>query len=180
MMRMLRKLRALRIAALSLVAAMLCAAQGGDGLNFLANIGEFEHLREMLPSYLSGQAMELLAKRERQVALLRTPEDLARRKAYVREAITRDIGGFPERTPLNARGTGVLDRGDYKIEKIIFESQPHFYVTANLYLPKTGQPPYPAILYPLGHEEGAKSHSAWQQVLGSFARRGYVALAWDP
>src|SRR5436190_9180013 len=92
----------------------------------------------------------------------------------------KNLGGFPDRTPLNARITGVLDRGDYVIEKIIFESQPHFYVTANLYLPKTGQPPYPAVLYPLGHELGAKSHSAWQQTLGSLAKKGYVALAWDP
>ena len=109
-----------------------------------------------------------------------TLDDLARRKAYVREVMTRDVGGFPERTPLNPRITGVLDRGDYVIEKVIFESQPHFYVTANLYLPKTGQPPYPAVLYPLGHELGAKSHSAWQQMLGSLAKKGYVALAWDP
>ncbi len=90
------------------------------------------------------------------------------------------VGGLPERTPLNARVTGTLDRGDYKIEKIIFESQPRFFVTANLYLPKKGSPPYPAILFPLGHELGGKSHFAWQQVLGSLARRGYVALAWDP
>jgi len=76
--------------------------------------------------------------------------------------------------------TGTLDRGDYKIEKIVFESQPHFFVTANLYLPKQGSPPYPAILFPLGHELGGKSHSVWQQVLGSLARRGYVAFAWDP
>jgi cephalosporin-C deacetylase-like acetyl esterase len=168
------------MATLFLLAVLPFAAQQGDDLNFLANIGEFEHVREMLPSYLASQAMELLAKRGRQVAQLRTLDDLARRRAYVREVMTRDVGGFPERTPLNARVTGVLDRGDYKIEKIIFESQPHFYVTANLYLPKTGQPPYPAILYPLGHEQGARSHSAWQIMLGSLAKKGYVALAWDP
>jgi hypothetical protein len=59
--------------------------------------------------------------------------------------------------------TGVLDRGDYRIEKIIFESRPAFYVTANVYLPKAGGPPYTAILYPLGHERGAKAHQAWQR-----------------
>src|ERR1700689_2348297 len=173
-------MRTLRIAALSLVAVLPFTAQQGDDLNFLASIGEFEHVREMFPSYLAGHGMELLAERGRQVAQLATLDDLARRKAYVREVMTRDVGGFPERTPLNARVTGVLDRGDYKIEKVIFESQPYFYVTANLYLPKTGQPPYPAILYPLGHELGAKSHSAWQIMLGSLAKKGYVALAWDP
>jgi cephalosporin-C deacetylase-like acetyl esterase len=75
---------------------------------------------------------------------------------------------------------GVIEREHFRIEKIIFESQPGFYVTANLYLPKRGQGPYPAILFPLGHEAGAKAHEAWQYVLGSFATKGFVALAWDP
>ena len=99
----------------------------------------------------------------------------------MRATITESVGGFPERTPLNARITGTLDRGDYKIEKIVFESQPRFFVTANLYLPKTGSPPYPAILYPLGHELGGKSNATWQQMLGSLGpprlRRARVGSA---
>ncbi|MCL4394372.1 MAG: acetylxylan esterase, partial [Chloroflexi bacterium] len=84
------------------------------------------------------------------------------------------------RAPLNARVVGALERDGYRIEKIVFESQPKFYVTANLYLPKTGRPPYPAILFPEGHEAGAKAHEAWQQVLASFAKKGFVGLTWDP
>src|SRR5206468_1222728 len=99
--------------------------------------------------------------------------------AYIREHMVNGLGGFPERTPLNPRIVGVLEREDYKIEKIILESQPGFYVTANLYLPKKGRPPYPGILFPLGHEQGAKAHRVWQQLLVSLAKKGYVALAWD-
>src|SRR5262249_294440 len=123
---------------------------------------------------------ERLNARSAAVAGLTTLDAINARRKLVRATILESIGGFPERTPLNAQVTGVLDRPDYRIEKIVFESQPHFFVTANLYLPKTGQPPYPAILFPLGHEMGGKSHHAWQQVLGSLARRGYVAFAWDP
>ncbi|HKW97437.1 MAG TPA: acetylxylan esterase [Bryobacteraceae bacterium] len=168
------------LAALLIALAAASNAQTSDKLNFLEGLDEFEHVSEMLPAYLKQHAEELLQKREREVTSMATLADVARRKALLREVMTRDLGGFPARTPLNARVTGTLDRGDYKIEKIIFESQPHFYVTANLYLPKTGQPPYPAVLYPLGHELGAKSHIAWQQMLGSLAKKGYVALAWDP
>jgi ABC-type Fe3+ transport system substrate-binding protein len=32
----------------------------------------------------------------------------------------------------------------------------------------------------LGHERGGKSYPAWQHMLGSLAKKGYVALAWDP
>src|SRR5579863_687908 len=174
-------MRAFSIAVIALAAAVVpVTAQESNELNFLSGLDEFEHINEMLPVHLKRHAMELLEKREKEVASLASLDDLARRKAYLREVMLRDLGGFPERTPLNARVTGVLDRGDYKIEKIIFESQPRFYVTANLYVPETGRPPYPAILYPLGHELGAKSHDTWQQMLGSLAKKGYVALAWDP
>src|SRR5260370_13951262 len=60
------------------------------------------------------------------------------------------------------------------------EGDAHFCVQAKFSPPKRGTPPYPAVLYPLGHELGAKSHSAWQQTLGALAKKGYVALAWDP
>src|SRR5690349_4942137 len=153
-------MRALRLAVIILLTVMPFRAQPGDDLNFLAGLDEFERVREMLPSYLKQHAMKLLERREKQISQMATLDDLARRKAYVREVMLRDLGGLPERAPLNARVTGTLDRADYRIEKIIFESQPHFYVTANLYVPKTGQPPYPAVLYPLGHEQGAKAHSA--------------------
>ncbi len=165
---------------LILIAALPATAQEKAELDFLGAIGEFHEVRKMLPAYLMRQADECLRQRAEAVAGMTTPDAMARRRALVRETIVKSVGGFPARTPLNARITGTLDRGDYRIEKIIFESQPHFFVTANLYLPKTGSPPYPAILYPLGHELGGKSHFAWQQMLGSFARRGYVAFAWDP
>ena len=122
----------------------------------------------------------MLGERKRRVEHLATIEDVNKRRSYVREQMLKDLGGFPDRTPLNARVVGVLERPGYRIEKVIFESQPHFYVTANLYLPKTGHPPYPAILYPLGHERGGKTNPTWQQMLGSLATKGFVALAWDP
>src|SRR5258708_17204448 len=90
------------------------------------------------------------------------------------------MGGLPERTPLNAKTVGVIERENFRIEKIVFESQPKFYVTANLYLPKNGTGPFPAILFPLGHESGAKSHEPWQDVLGTFATKGFVALPRNP
>lgn len=156
------------------------SAQDAGKLDFATGLSEFREIRQMVPRHLRRQADELLEARKQTVAAIKTPEQLAQRRAYIRETIVRDLGGFPDRTPLNARTVGTLDRGDYTIEKIIFESQPKFYVTANLYIPKRGTPPYPAVLYPLGHEEGAKAHGTWQQMLGSLATKGFVALTWDP
>jgi cephalosporin-C deacetylase-like acetyl esterase len=170
----------LALSALLLFAPSKASAQQKTDLDFLANMDEFHDIRKMLPTRLAQEVNFHLRQRAEVVARISTPDAVAARRKLVRATILESIGGLPERTPLNARITGTLDRGDYKIEKIVFESQPGFFVTASLYLPKKGSPPYPAILFPLGHELGGKSHSVWQQVLGSLARRGYVAFAWDP
>jgi cephalosporin-C deacetylase-like acetyl esterase len=157
-----------------------CApAQNAEALDFLAGHTDFREIRRMLPEFVKRRALEQLAARRAATAKISSASDIAARKRYLRERMTRALGGFPERTPLNARVVGTLDRGDYSIEKIVFESQPRFFVTANLYLPKRGTPPFPAVLYPLGHEAGAKANPVWQQMLGSLAKKGYVALAWD-
>lgn len=153
-------------------------AQAPGELDFLANHTDYREIRAMLPTYLKRLAAERLTQRARRIEGL-GPGNLEQHRRRVREAILRGIGGLPERTPLNARVTGVLEREDHRIEKIIFESLPDFYVTANLYLPKRGSPPYPAVLYPLGHEPGAKAYPVWQRMLVTLARNGYVALAWD-
>lgn len=155
-------------------------AQRSNETDFLSGLGDFRNLRSMLPAHIHQLAFRLLAERERKIAGFTSAQQVSERKAYIRERMMQSLGGpFPARTPLNARTVGVIERDGYKIEKVIFESQPRFYVTASLYVPTRGRGPFPAILFPLGHEEGAKAHDTWQQILGSFAQKGYVALAWD-
>jgi cephalosporin-C deacetylase-like acetyl esterase len=170
----------MRFTFLILLAASCAVAQRTDQWDFLSDPSVYPDIHGTLPAYLRAQASALLDEREQKIAKIATLADLKARQQYVRERIHSYLGELPERTPLNPRVVGTLDRGDYRIEKIVFESRPAFYVTANLYLPKTGTLPYPAILYPLGHERGAKAHQAWQRCLASLARRGFVALAWDP
>ncbi len=153
--------------------------QSREALDFLEGHTDFREVRTMFSDWSRAQALRLLDLRRAGIDKLSTAQDWAERKRLFRERFVRSLGGFPERTPLNARVTGSLERSGIRIEKVIFESQPGFYVTANLYLPLTGQGPYPAILFPLGHEEGAKAHLVWQQLLITFAQRGFVTLAWD-
>lgn len=156
------------------------AAQKNEEMDFAASLAEFHTIKDMLPAHVNRLAQSLLDERQQKIARLATPQEIAERKIYIRERMERAVGGFPARTPLNPRVVGVIERQDYKIEKVIFESQPGFYVTANLYLPKKGRAPYPGILFPLGHEPGGKAYPVWQQMLGAFAKKGYVALTWDP
>ena len=89
------------------------------------------------------------------------------------------LGGPLDRTPLNPRVTGTVERPGYRIEKVTFESRPRLYVTANLYVP-AGTGRRPAILGPLGHSVNGKAWPSYQRLFSNLARKGYVVLAYDP
>lgn len=88
---------------------------------------------------------------------------------------------LPPRTPLNVRITGILDEGEYTIEKIAFESMPRIYVAANLYVPKNRPGRLPTVIYVCGHASsaaGAKA-SMLQRHPITFSRHGYVSMILD-
>jgi dienelactone hydrolase len=89
------------------------------------------------------------------------------------------FGPLPAKTPLNPRITGVVERDAYRIEKVIFESRPDFYVTANLYIPK-GKLPAPAVVGTCGHSDNGKANTTYQSFAQGLARLGYVMLLFDP
>ena len=87
---------------------------------------------------------------------------------------------MPERTPLNLRTTGALERNQYTIEKIVYESRPGLFVTANLYQPKGGTAPYPGVLFQMGHSANGKGYALYQRCCQGLVQLGYVVLAFDP
>lgn len=136
---------------------------------------------EMLRGYLTGVANRQLADRREKIAAIRTRGDAERRQTEVRRAVLQMMGGLPgAKTPLNLRTTGTIERDDYRVDKIVFESQPRLYVTANLYVPRGGKPPYPAILHPTGHSVGAKTTSFYQGISLALVKSGFVVLVYDP
>lgn len=78
------------------------------------------------------------------------------------------------RTPLNERITGILDRGQYRIEKVYFESLPRLYVTGLLYVPAGLKKRAPAVIYLCGHSDDQKCH--YQSHARHFCKLGFVAL----
>ena len=58
---------------------------------------------------------------------------------------------LPERTPLQATVVRTVEREDYTVEVLHFQSLPGFYVTANLYRPAKGTGPFPAVVWGPGH-----------------------------
>lgn len=78
-------------------------------------------------------------------------------------------------SPPPARITRRVERPEYTLECLVFETAPDLYATANLYLPRTGRKPFPVILYQCGHANKRyyKHHGAW------FAARGIAVLMMD-
>jgi cephalosporin-C deacetylase-like acetyl esterase len=132
-----------------------------------------------LTAYLDAIAHKELDRRKSEIAAITTREQAARRQKVVREKVLALIGGLPNyHGPLNTRAAGVLEHDGYRIEKVIYESLPHFYVTANVYVPTRGTPPFPAVLMPIGHWEGGKEGD--REIAIGLALKGFIALEYDP
>ena len=105
------------------------------------------------------------------------------RKRQLHEMLGLDP--LPKKSPLKAVVTKRLEREEFRVENIHFQSMPGLYVTGNLYLPKTITEKLPTILYVCGHGRVKKNgisygnkthyqhHGAW------FARNGYVCFTID-
>ena len=145
--------------------------------NSPSNIG-----RTQLSNYLDGIAAKETASRRVAIAAITTRPQAEARQREVRKKILTLIGGLPEKTPLNAKSLGTTQADGFSIEKILYESQPNFPVTALLYLPaaKPGaaEQKLPAIVVAPGH--GFTGKATDFTFASIFARNGFAVLSYDP
>jgi dienelactone hydrolase len=113
-------------------------------------------------------------------ANLKTKADAEAFVRNVQAKIRQCFGAEPEHTPLHPKVTGIVERDAYRIEKVIFESRPEFYVTANLYVPKGRKFPLPGVVGSCGHSANGKAAEPYQSFAQGLARQGYVVLIFDP
>ena len=134
----------------------------------------------MMQEYYVDRMRAFHDERLEQLAALKTQADA---EAYVqscRERIRESFGPEPERTPLNPQITGIVERDGYRIEKLIFESRPGFFVTANLYVPTNVDSKRPGVVGTCGHSLNGKAAEAYQGFSQGLVRKGYVCLTYDP
>ena len=133
-----------------------------------------------LPDYLTDLAGNAYRARNRDLAKLTTPDAIRKRQAWARDTFWKLAGGMPERTPLNARTHGSFERDGYRVEKILYESRPRFHIPADLYIPTKTQPPFPGVLFQMGHTMNGKAGDTYQRCCQGLAKLGYLVLAFDP
>jgi hypothetical protein len=115
----------------------------------------------------------------------RTREEWVARAEFLRGQILASAGlwPMPPKPPIRAEIFGRVDRGDYTIEKVYFESYPGHYVTGNLYRPKNPRGKVPAILNPHGHWLYGRLENTTSASIpiraANFAQMGMVAFTYD-
>ncbi len=134
--------------------------------------------RTQLTNYLDSIAVTQTAARRETIAHIHTRAEAEARQREVRTKILQLIGGLPEKTPLNAVTVSTVQAVGFRMEKVLFYSQPNFPVTAIFYVPDHPSGKLPAIVMAPGHgPTGKASDYAFASI---FARNGFAVLSYDP
>ncbi len=137
---------------------------------------------KMVNRYLLGQIDQAYENWKTAYENRKTVEQVVDYQKKTKQYFIDAIGGFPERTALNARVVGRVEKPGYRVEKVIFESQPNHFVTAAVFLPdeKKFKAPYPGILVVCGHSSTGKGYEGYQKACALAATNGLVAMIQDP
>jgi dienelactone hydrolase len=151
-----------------------------ENLNLFDRWVEWTDGKNMLVHHLNDQAFSYLDDRDKEITSLNTKEDWIKRQVKVKDILFNKIAGpFPEKTPLNSKVTGVIKKESYKIEKIVYESRPNFYVTGCLYIPE-GKGRRPTILFTSGHAQESFRYESYQIMILNLVKKGFIVFAIDP
>ncbi|HUU29327.1 MAG TPA: acyl-CoA thioester hydrolase/BAAT C-terminal domain-containing protein [archaeon] len=116
---------------------------------------------------------------------IKNVEQWEKERVLIKAKLLKQMGldrAWPKDPPA-CRITHRIERKDYLLECMVFETAPGLYATANFYIPRgQGPGPYPLVIYQCGHGPGgpyggksrSKHHSAW------FAAHGISSLLLDP
>lgn len=131
---------------------------------------EFEALQSHFERVIGRRSDQLFAG-------ITTVAQWEQRKQQTRAALSKMLWHdlrLPD-TPPKATVTHMEQRAEYIIENLVIETAPKVFLTANLFLPRSGPRPYPVVLYQCGHASKSlyARHGAW------FAAHGIAALVMD-
>lgn len=143
--------------------------------------------KEMMKTFLADEISVAKKAWIERYEKLKTVEDVKIYADERRRLFRERLGEFWERSPLNSRITNRFEKGEpgknaYRVETVIFESVPNFYVTGVAFVPDETRfkPPYPAVLVVCGHNDEGKASERGGQFLALAATHGLLAFSIDP
>ena len=108
---------------------------GAPGVELNVDTAALPDYSRDLERYLVRLANDARERRKRVIDAISTRQQVLDRQKSVVAELWKMLGGPLDRTPLNPRVIGTVERPGYRIEKVTFESRPRLYVTANVYVP---------------------------------------------
>jgi dienelactone hydrolase len=113
-----------------------------------------------------------------------SPQAWRARVAEIRQRILLAAGLWPpfERPALAPVIFGRIERDDYSIEKVHFETWRGFHFSGNLYRPRGKKGPFPAVLSPHGHASPGRFFDGPNSEPGravTLSRMGFVVFSYD-
>src|SRR5580704_9238007 len=140
----------------------------------------YREYAKCLPDAIRLLAADAYERRIAGIRKLTSAVAIRDRQKWARETFWKLSGAAPERTPLNVRTTGSFDREHYHVEKLVYQSRPDEWISANLYIPKSGTAPYPGVLFQMGHSPNGKAADTYQRCCQGLVQLGFLVLAFDP
>ncbi len=169
-----------------LVMMIIPAGSALDAQNEYDILGEnwlqYTDAPNSLYHYIAGQAYEMLAKRSEDISRITTLDEWQARQKMLQETLLDIVGPFPSKTPLNAKIIRTIVKDSFRVEHIVYESQPGFYVTSSLFIPAglRKNSKAPAVIYCSGHAEDGYRGQVYQHVILNLVRKGFIVFAFDP
>jgi dienelactone hydrolase len=151
-----------------------------ENLNVFQQWIKWNNPGSLLINHLMKQATDLYEVRDREISKLKTRSEWMKRQAFVKDKIMELVGPFPERTPLNPKITGTIKKEGYRVDKIVFEAMPGYYVTGCIYIPDGIKGKIPAILNVCGHNPDAFRMAIYQVINYNLVKKGMIVFAIDP
>jgi cephalosporin-C deacetylase-like acetyl esterase len=144
--------------------------------------------KKMMKTFLLSEIAATKTVWQNRYDQLKTIDDVTKYQAERKEFFRRQLGKTWDRNlPLNPKVTKIFEKGipgknAYRVEMLIFESVPKFYVSAAVFIPDATRfkPPYPAVLVVCGHINNGKAFEEYQQVPALAASNGLLAMSIDP
>ncbi|MGB3586488.1 MAG: acetylxylan esterase, partial [Tunicatimonas sp.] len=140
---------------------------------------KYANLSHSLYNHISQLAKEDLDSRSKVVKELTSAEDWTQYVERQKNQLRAPFNKF-EKHSLNAQSCGTIEREEYIVEKLVFESHPSFYVTASLFIPTQRAFPLPAVFYVTGHSQAAFRRDIYQINILNLVKKGFVVFTIDP
>lgn len=137
------------------------------------------HQNELL-SFFDAANTEYLVGRKRKMKEITGRDQLLEHIRQVKLSFRECLGELPGCAGLKASAVGTLDRGSYRIDRVLIESMPGYHLTANFYYPAGLEGKAPGILLLSGHASNGKAYPMQVHFCMEAVDNGFCVLTFDP